>query len=88
MYSIMKLMGFLISFFGAMSVYLSHTNQNLLSQKLPYIFTLIGIFMLFLGLIILIFCLPKLVAVLSWFILMIFVWSFMPFIVLFKRNLN
>jgi len=84
----MKFAGFLMSFLGALSVYLSHTHQNLLPQKLPSVFSLIGIFELMLGLIFLIVSMHQLAAILSWVIFIIFLWSFIPFLALFKRNLN
>ena len=83
----MKLIGFLLSFLGALSLYCSHLNQGLLPQGLPAVFKGLGIVLLLIGLGALFLGLPKLVAVFSWVILVTFVWSFFPFVPLLKRRL-
>lgn len=83
----MKLIGLFLTLLGAVSVYCSHSNQNLLSQHLPTLFKYLGLLFLVIGLIALFASLPKVVAAFCWFMLIIFAWSFLPFIALFKRKL-
>jgi hypothetical protein len=83
----MKLIGLFLTMLGAVSVYCSHSNQNLLSQHLPTLFKYLGLLFLVVGLIALFASLPKVVAAFCWFMLIIFAWSFLPFMALFKRKL-
>jgi len=83
----MKLIGLFLTLLGAVSIYCSHSNQNLLSHHLPALFKYLGIVLLSVGLIALFASLPKVVAAFCWFMLIIFAWSFLPFIALFKRKL-
>ncbi|KJH64411.1 hypothetical protein FY048_05450 [Acinetobacter sp. 1124_18A] len=83
----MKLIGLFLTLLGAVSVYCSHSNQNLLSQHLPTLFKYLGLLFLIIGLIALFASLPKVVAAFCWFMLLIFAWSFLPFVALFKRKL-
>jgi hypothetical protein len=83
----MKLIGLFLTLLGAVSVYCSHSNQKLLSQHLPTLFKYLGLLFLVIGLIALFASLPKVVAAFCWFMLIIFAWSFLPFMVLFKRKL-
>lgn len=83
----MKLIGLFLTLLGAVSIYCSHSNQNLLSQHLPALFKYLGLVLLGIGLIALFASLPKVVAAFCWFMLIIFAWSFLPFIALFKRKL-
>ncbi|KAA8735618.1 hypothetical protein F4V57_02165 [Acinetobacter qingfengensis] len=81
----LKLTGIFFSFIGYIVLYLSHSNQAILKQTLPKIWQYTGIFFSFIGLIFLLCSLSKLVAVLMWLAILTFVWSFLPFIPLFKR---
>jgi len=83
----MKLIGLFLTLLGAVSIYCSHSNQNLLSHHLPAPFKYLGLVLLSVGLIELFASLPKVVAAFCWFMLIIFAWSFLPFIALFKRKL-
>jgi hypothetical protein len=83
----MKLIGLFLTLLGAVSVYCSHSNQNLLSQHLPTLFKYLGLLFLVVGLIALFASLPKVVATFCWSMLIIFAWSFLPFMALFKRKL-
>jgi len=83
----MKLIGLFLTLLGAVSIYCSHSNQNLLSHHLPALFKNLGLVLLSVGLIALFASLPKVVAAFCWFMLIIFAWSFLPFIALFKRKL-
>jgi len=83
----MKLIGLFLTLLGAVSVYCSHSSQNLLSQHLPALFKYLGLLFLVVGLIALFASLPKVVAAFCWFMLIIFAWSFLPFMALFKRKL-
>ena len=83
----MKLIGLFLTLLGAVSIYCSHSNQNLFSQHLPHLFKYLGLVLLGIGLIALFASLPKVVAAFCWFILIIFAWSFLPFMALFKRKL-
>lgn len=84
----MKTIGILLTLLGTLSIYCCHSNQNLLPERLPKIFKINGLVTLFLALILLLCSLPKVVACFVWLILMIFIWSFVPFLALFKRSLN
>lgn len=83
----MKLIGLLLTLLGAVSIYCSHSNQNLLAQHLPNLFKYLGLVLLGIGFTTLFVSLPKVVATFCWFMLIIFAWSFLPFIALFKRKL-
>ncbi|MDB9696331.1 hypothetical protein OPU39_21625, partial [Acinetobacter nosocomialis] len=83
----MKLIGLFLTLLGAVSIYCSHSNQNLLFHHLPALFKYLGLVLLSVGLIALFASLPKVVAAFCWFMLIIFAWSFLPFIALFKRKL-
>ncbi|KRI51137.1 hypothetical protein APC53_14125 [Acinetobacter pittii] len=83
----MKLIGLFLTLLGAVSIYCSHSNQNLLSQHLPTFFKYLGLVLLGVGFIALFTSLPKVVAAFCWFMLIIFAWSFLPFMALFKRKL-
>ncbi len=83
----MKLIGLFLTLLGAVSIYCSHSNQNLLSHHLPALFKYLGLVLLGIGLIALFASLPKVVAAFCWFMLIIFAWSFLPFMALFKRKL-
>ncbi|RFC82516.1 hypothetical protein C9E89_016090 [Acinetobacter sichuanensis] len=84
----MKTFGIILTLLGTFSIYCSHYNQNLLASPLPKIFKIIGLGLLLLALIVLLISLPKVVACFVWVVLMILVWSHIPFITLFKRRLN
>ncbi|PRV99184.1 putative membrane protein [Acinetobacter sp. AR_0276] len=58
-----------------------------MSHHLPALFKYLGLVLLSVGLIALFASLPKVVAAFCWFMLIIFAWSFLPFIALFKRKL-
>ncbi|RFF25032.1 hypothetical protein DZ985_06820 [Acinetobacter sp. JW] len=83
----MKLIGLFLTLLGAVSIYCSHSNQNLLSQHLPTFFKYLGLVLLGIGFIALFASLPKVVAAFCWLMLIIFAWSFLPFMALFKRKL-
>lgn len=84
----MKVLGIIFTLIGALFFYCQHSNQNLLPQSLPRIFKCIGILSLIIGLIFLLLSVPKLVACLVWLIIMIFMWTFVPFIHLFRKELK
>ncbi|HAV5441402.1 hypothetical protein N3K59_06075 [Acinetobacter baumannii] len=83
---LLKLLGIILALLGCISLYLSHPNQNLLQTNLSKTFIYLGTTILFASLIILLFSIPKLVAVLIWLAVITLVWSFIPFLNLFKRN--
>ncbi len=58
----MKLIGLFLTLLGAVSIYCSHSNQNLLSQHLPTFFKYLGLVLLGIGFITLFASLPKVVA--------------------------
>ncbi|ENX34072.1 hypothetical protein F889_02736 [Acinetobacter colistiniresistens] len=82
----LKLFGIMVSLLSCMSLYLSHPNQIFLKTQLNRIFFYVGLFGLFLGLGILIYALPALVAILIWLAIATLVWSFAPFIMLMNRS--
>lgn len=81
-----KLLGILLTLLGCISLYLCHPNQILLKSSLSKTFTYLGAIGLVAGLLILFFSIPKLVAVLIWLAVITLVWSFIPFLNLFKRS--
>jgi uncharacterized membrane protein len=82
----MKILGIMLSLLACMSLYLSHPNQILIKSHLPKIFIYLGITGLAIGLIILLFFIPKFAAIFIWLAVITLVWSFAPFLILFKRN--
>lgn len=83
---ILKLTGILFTLFGSITVYLSHPNQSLIQSSLSKKIIYLGLIGLIIGLIVLVFSISKLVAVLIWCAVITVVWSFIPFLNLFKRN--
>lgn len=84
----MHTMGYLLTLSGAIVVYLSHSNQMLLEQPFRKTGMWGGAILLLIALVLLFLSLPKAVALLTWLILPITVWSFMPFIGLANRGLD
>lgn len=82
----LKLLGIVVSLLACMSVYLSHPNQIFLEKPLSAPFKYSGLLGLFIGLSLLIYALPILVAILIWLAVATLVWSFAPFIMLMKRS--
>ncbi len=83
----MKILGICLLFLGAFSIYSSHQNQNLFKKPLPIFFKWLGLSALISSLALLFISLPKLVACLIWLMFLIAIWSFVPFLNLFKRKL-
>lgn len=81
----MKSFGILMSFLGCISLYLCHPNQTLLKQHLATWMRYIGALFLILGLLILLYALPKHVAVFVWMAIITVMWCLLPFIAIFKR---
>ena len=82
----MKILGICLLLFGAFSLYASHQNQNLFSKQLPMLFKYLGYLALLVSLLCLLISLPKVVACFIWVMFLIAVWSFAPFLHLFKRR--
>jgi hypothetical protein len=80
-----KFLGLFLSLLGWILLYLSHHHQALIAQKLSRIWRYFGIGASILGLILLLFSLPKLVAVLMWLAICTLICSFLPFLALFKQ---
>ncbi|MFC4951302.1 hypothetical protein [Acinetobacter puyangensis] len=74
-----------MSFLGCISLYLCHSNQTLLKQHLATWMRYIGAFILIFALLILLYALPKHVAVFVWMAIITVMWCLLPFIALFKR---
>lgn len=83
----MKMVAILICLIGCLTLYCSHHHQTLLKQHLSKSYRVIGVFMLIISLILLLFSVPKLVALYMWLMTMLVVWSLVPFIRLFKKNI-
>ncbi|RYY79228.1 MAG: hypothetical protein EOO69_07375 [Moraxellaceae bacterium] len=81
----MKAFGILLTLWGCLSLYLSHPHQALLKTQFSSKFAYGGIVIVMLGLLILLYALPALVAVCVWVVIAIFIWSFIPFLPFFKR---
>ena len=81
-----KSSGIILTLLSCISLYLCHPNQILLKSYLSRTFTYLGVTGLITGLLILLFSIPKLVAVLIWLAVITLVWSFIPFLSLFKRS--
>lgn len=84
----MHTVAYIFTLVGAILVYLSHSNQMLLQQSFNTVGMWSGVVILFISAILLFLSLPKAVALLTWLILPITVWSFMPFIGLVKKGLS
>lgn len=83
---LLKFLGMLISLLACTSIYLSHPNQIFFEKPFPRPFLYIGLIGICMGLILLVYALPLLVAVCIWFAVLILVWSFVPFIALLQRE--
>jgi len=81
-----KILGIILSLLGSTGLYLCHPNQILLKSNLSKKFIYLSTAAIITGLVILLFSIPKLVAVFIWLAVITFVWSFIPFLSLFKRN--
>ncbi len=82
---LLKSLGIILALCASCLVYLHHPNQSLLKQPLPHYAATLGWVVYIVALLILLYTLPKLVAVFLWLAVLIAVWSFAPFISLFKR---
>lgn len=82
----MKILGLLLILIGCGVLYCCHPNQSLLKQPLAKTYRGLGIIFSVSSLLILWWVLPKVVAVLSWLICITVVWSFLPFVPLFKQT--
>ena len=83
----MKIIDVMICLIGCVLAYCSHHHQNLLKQKLAKHYVYIGLGLLIISLSFLLISVPKLVAVYMWLMTMLVVWSLIPFIALFKKNI-
>ena len=84
----MKILAVILCMIGCVMLYCSHHHQSLIKQKLskPYVYA--GLLLLILALILLFFAVPKLVAIYMWLMTMLVIWSLVPFIALFKKNIS
>lgn len=85
---IVKILAVILCLLGCITLYCSHPHQSLLKQKLskPYVYA--GTSLLIIALILLFIAVPKLVAIYMWLMTMLVVWSLIPFITLFKKNIS
>jgi hypothetical protein len=83
---LLKLLGILATLFGCIDLYLCHPNQTYLSHQLSKPFIFLGWICLFTGLVILLLCVPKLVAFFVWFAVITLIWAFLPILNLLKRS--
>lgn len=84
----MKFLGITLTLLGAFFFYCQHSNQNLLSQTLSPIFKTLAILCLIAGLLSLMMGIPVLVACLVWLIILTVMWSLLPFLRLFEKELK
>ncbi|NIE95054.1 hypothetical protein NDN11_08245 [Acinetobacter sp. C26M] len=82
----LKILGIMVSLLSCLGLYLSHPNQIFLEKTLSAPIKYLGLLGLFIGLSLLIYTLPILVAILIWLAIATLVWSFAPFIMLMKRS--
>lgn len=83
----MKIFAVLLCVMGSFILYCSHCHQSLLKQYLAKHYVYVGLALLMISIILLLMSVPKLVAVYMWLMTMLMVWSLVPFIVLFKKNI-
>ena len=81
----MKLFAIFLCFLGSVLIYSSHANQHIFKTPLTKKFFYLGVVLVCVSLPLLIYALPKLVAILMWCMTLIVTWSFIPFIPLLKR---
>lgn len=82
----MHILAFVLTLLGAILVYLSHQNQILLMQKLSPSWQRVGWGSCLLGLLSFCWQLSLSVAIFSWCTSMMFIWTFLPFMGLLKRD--
>lgn len=83
----MKIIAIMMCLLGCVLIYCSHRHQNLLKQYLPQYYALIGLSLLIVSIVLFFNCVPKLVAIYMWVMILITTWSLLPFIPLFKKNI-
>ena len=81
----LKLLGIIISLLSCLGLYLSHPHQIFLKTQLGRYSFYIALIGLLLGLSMLLYALPLLVAILIWLAIATLVWSFAPLLMLMKR---
>lgn len=81
----LKLLGIIISLLSCLGLYLSHPNQLFLKTQLGRYSFYIALIGLLLGLSMLLYALPLLVAILIWLAIATLVWSFAPLLMFMKR---
>lgn len=77
-----------VTLISAVVLYLTHKNQMLLHQSLSRPWRWLSGSTLILGAGLLWLSLPKMVAILTWLIFVILVWSFIPFLGLIKKRVQ
>lgn len=82
----LKLLGIIISLLSCLGLYLSHPNQIFLKTQLGRYSFYIALIGLLLGLSMLLYALPLLVAILIRLAIATLVWSFAPLLILMKRS--
>jgi cell division protein FtsW (lipid II flippase) len=84
----MKILAVILCLIGCVLLYCSHQHQKLLKQKLAKQAVYIGLSLVIVSLILLFISVPKLVAAYMWSMTMLVMWSLLPFIALFKKNIS
>jgi cobalamin synthase len=82
-----KIFAITLCLIGCLLFYFSHRHQNLFKQTLSKRYSYVGICFIVISLLVLFLSVPKLVAVYMWLITMLVAWTFIPFVVLFKKNI-
>ncbi|QCO23061.1 hypothetical protein C9E88_16770 [Acinetobacter cumulans] len=83
----MKILAVILCMMGCLLLYFSHRHQNLLQQSLRKHHLYIGLSLILVSLIFLLMSVLKLVAVYMWLMTLLVVWSLIPFVALFKKNI-
>lgn len=78
----MHILASLMTLVGALLLYLSHRNQMLINGPLAQVWRWIGVATLGIAALLLLMILPKAVALLTWLLIPIAVWTFVPFFAL------
>ena len=83
----MKIIAIMICLLGCVLIYCSHPHQNIFRQSLSKLYAVIGLSFLIISIILFFMCVPKLVAIYMWMMILVATWSLLPFIPLFKKKI-
>lgn len=84
----MHILAFVLTLLGAVLLYLSHRNQIILHHVLSQFWRWLGCGLMVISLLLFYHTLPSAVAVFSWCITLLFIWTFIPFIGLLQGDMH